>query len=327
MSNDLPSLPLAFLPTPLHPLERLSRHLGGPSLSVKRDDLTGLAFGGNKARKLAYLLADAVAQRAEVLVTRGAVQSNHCRQTAAAAARCGLACVLVLKGEGEPAAAASGNLLLDQLLGAQIRWTEDADPEVVLEEVILALQQQGKRVYRIPYGGSNALGASAYAAAAFELLEQDTGFDHIVLASSSGGTQAGLVAGGRWGGFRGQILGVSVDQPQEALRTRIAEIASSIGPLLGRADVFSADEIQVTDRYRGGGYAVLGDLEREAIRLFARMEGILLDPVYTGRAAGAMLDLIASGQIGPDERVLFWHTGGTPALFAYADLLIDRPTV
>lgn len=319
MKMKLAAVPLAFLPTPLHPLERLSRHLGGPQISVKRDDLTGLAFGGNKTRKLAFLLAEALAEQAEVVVTRGAVQSNHCRQTAAAAAHCGLACSLVLRGD--PPDSATGNLLLDQLLGAQLHWTGAGDPEAELELVVEALQQAGKRVYRIPYGGSNALGASAYAAALLELLQQDAGFDRIVFPSSSGGTQAGLAVGARSAGFRGQILGVSVDRPREELAAQIAEIATATASLLGDDRPFTPSEFFINDEYIGGGYAVMGELERQAIRLFARLEGLLLDPVYTGRAAGAMLDLIQSGTIGSKERVLFWHTGGTPALFAYSQAL------
>lgn len=310
------AIPLAFLPTPLHPLERLSRHLGGPQLFIKRDDLTGLAFGGNKTRKLAYLLAEALSQQAEVIVTRGAVQSNHCRQTAAAAARCGVACSLVLRGN--PPDISTGNLLLDQLLGAKLHWSGAQDPEAALEAVIRHLRQSGKRVYRIPYGASNPLGASAYAAALHELLQQQADFNRIVIASSSGGTQAGLAVGARAAGFQGQILGVSVDRPRDELAEVIAGIATATATLLGDDRPFSADEIQVTEDYLGEGYAVIGELEREAIRLFARFEGILLDPVYTGRAAGALLDLIQSGAIQRGERVLFWHTGGTPALFAYA---------
>jgi len=323
MKLDSAAVPLAFLPTPLHPLERLSRHLGGPQISIKRDDLTGLAFGGNKTRKLALLMADALAEQAQIVVTRGAVQSNHCRQTAAAAARCGLECHLVLRGD--PPHSSTGNLLLDQLLGAQLHWTGASDPEAQLEAVSMALQQAGKRVYRIPYGGSNALGASAYAAAMLELLQQEAHFDRIVLASSSGGTQAGLAVGARSAEFKGQILGVSVDRPRAELAAETARIATATAALLGDNRPFDAGEFQVTDEYLGGGYAVMGELERQAIRLFARFEGILLDPVYTGRAAGAMLDLIQSGAIGRQERVLFWHTGGTPALFAYGQALTDTP--
>ena len=319
MKLDLASVPLAFLPTPLHPLERLSRHLGGPQIFIKRDDLTGLAFGGNKARKLAFLLADALAQRAEVVVTRGAVQSNHCRQTAAAAAFCGLECSLVLRGD--PPESSTGNLLIDNLLGAHLHWTGARDPEAVLEQVVGDLQAAGRRVYRIPYGGSNALGASAYAAAMLELSRQDAAFDRIVFASSSGGTQAGMVVGARAAGFSGQILGVSVDQRRTELAAQVAGIATACAALLGDHRSFDAGEIHVSDAYLGGGYAVLGELEHEAIRLVARLEGILVDPVYTGRAAGALIDMIQSGAIGRKERVLFWHTGGTPALFAYAEAL------
>jgi D-cysteine desulfhydrase len=324
MSEPHAGLPLAILPTPLHPLERLSRHLGGPALFVKRDDLTGLAFGGNKTRKLAFLLEEALAQQAEVVVTRGAVQSNHCRQTAAAAARCGLGCTLVLRGD--PPTAVSGNLLLDQLLGAELHWAGGRDPETALEAITMDLQAQGKRVYRIPYGGSNPLGASAYAYALEELLLQATDFDRVIFASSSGGTQAGLVVGAQRTGFKGQILGVSVDQSRASLTAQVADLAGATAAMLGAPRPFTPDEIHVDDRYLGGGYAVLGDLEREAIRAFARWEGILLDPVYTGRAAGAMLDMIQSGEIARSERVLFWHTGGTPALFAYAQALADDPS-
>jgi len=323
MNPDLSPIPLAFLPTPLHPLERLTRHFGGPQLFIKRDDLTGLAFGGNKTRKLAFLLAEAVAQNADVVVTRGAVQSNHCRQTAAAAARCGLECSLVLRGD--PPVEITGNLLLDHLLGAQLHWAGSRDPEMELEAIIDDLQQKGKRVYRIPYGGSNALGASAYAHALQELVHQAADFDRIIFASSSGGTQAGLVAGAHRSGFGGQILGVSVDQPRASLGPQVAELASATATLLGTPRAFTADEITVNDSYLGGGYAVMGDLEREAIRAFARLEGILLDPVYTGRAAGAMLDMIQAGEIARSQRVLFWHTGGTPALFAFAQALADDP--
>jgi len=323
MKPDLSPIPLAFLPTPLHPLERLSRHFGGPQLFIKRDDLTGLAFGGNKTRKLAFLLADAVAQHADVVVTRGAVQSNHCRQTAAAAARCGLECSLVLRGD--PPDTFTGNLLLDQLLGARLHWTGARDPEAELEAVADALRLMGKHVYRIPYGGSNALGASAYAHALDELLHQAADFDRIIFASSSGGTQAGLVAGAHRSGFGGQILGVSVDQPRASLARQVAELAGATAALLGTARGFAVDEVTVNDSYLGGGYAVMGDLEHEAIRVFARLEGVLLDPVYTGRAAGAMLDMIQSGEIARSERVLFWHTGGTPALFAYAQALVNNP--
>ncbi len=313
-------IPLAVLPTPLQPLPRLSAELGNKvELWIKRDDLTGLAFGGNKTRKLEYLVAAAQAEGAQTLITRGAAQSNHCRQTAAAAARCGLRCTLVLAGS--PPAAAQGNTLLDRLLGARLVWTEGEDPEGVLQREFHRLQQQGERPYLIPYGGSNPLGAFAYAQALREILHQDPHFQRIVLASSSGGTQAGLILGARLHGFDGRITGISVDPPARALRQRVAALAEKTAQTLGEPLHFDPQEIDVRDAYLGGGYGVVSELERDALCTFARLEGVLLDPVYTGRAAGGMLDLIRRGEIAPGERVLFLHTGGTPAIFAYGEEL------
>jgi D-cysteine desulfhydrase family pyridoxal phosphate-dependent enzyme len=301
-------------------MPRLSAALGGPSLWVKRDDQTGLAFGGNKTRKLEFLLADARAHEARTLITAGALQSNHCRQTAAAAARFGFDCVLVLVGN--PPGLAQGNLLLDHLLGAEIVWTQGGDREAFLRSTYEKARAAGRKPYLIPYGGSNAIGAAAYAAAVAELLAQDVAVDRIVFATSSGGTQAGLVAGARAHRYPGRITGISVDETAAVVCGRVAALATQVMELLGQAGSFAAGEIEVNDRFLGGGYGVMGEREREAIRLFAQNEGILLDPVYTGRAAGGMIDLIRSGEIPADERVLFWHTGGTPALFAYADRLV-----
>jgi D-cysteine desulfhydrase family pyridoxal phosphate-dependent enzyme len=312
---SLARVPLAHLPTPVAPLPRLSRALGGPELWIKRDDQTGLAFGGNKARKLELLVAEAEALGAQTLVTRGALQSNHCRQTAAAAAARGLQSILVLRGE--PPAAPNGNLLLDALLGAQVVWTHGRDPQAVLEESFAQADADDLRPYLVPYGGSSPLGASAYAMALEECLSQTTP-DWIVLASSSGGTQAGLVAGARLLGFQGRILGISVDMSAESLRTEIAQLATKVCTLLGKPTHCSPDGILVDDRFAVPGYAVLTALERQAIDVFARQEGILLDPVYTGRAAGGLITLAREGCFGAGEKVLFWHTGGTPALFAYA---------
>lgn len=179
----------------------------------------------------------------------------------------------------------------------------------------------GRRPFEIPYGGSNPIGAAAYAIAMAELLDQDKGFDRIVFATSSGGTQAGLVAGAAIHGFRGLITGISVDQPSKPLSERIALLASETAALLGRRVAIDPDAVEVRDEYVGAGYGVMGKGEEEAIGLFARLEGLLLDPVYTGRAAAGLLDLFRQGEISGKERVLFWHTGGTPALFAYADRL------
>lgn len=318
-----PQVDLGFFPTPLHSLPRLSELLDGPEIWIKRDDQTGLATGGNKTRKLRLLVADALAQGADTLITAGAVQSNHCRQTAAAAAQMGLKCHLVLRGA--PSDIPNGNLLLDLLLGARVHYVRDKTAsQARMSALDEELREQGHRPYLIPYGGSNALGAAAYALAVQELQAQMEGvtFDAIVFATSSGGTQAGLIAGARLFGLNTAIVGISVDEPAEVLAPRVARLASEALALLGEPGEISADEVEVDDRFRGGGYAVVGDLEREAIRTLARAEGILLDPVYTGRAFGGLLSLIREGRWGKGQRVLFWHTGGIPALFAFADVLL-----
>lgn len=321
MQIDLLRIRFTSMVTPVDPLPRLSKMLGGPRLFIKRDDLTGLAGGGNKTRKLEYLVADARAKRADTLITVGAVQSNHCRQTAAAAARTGFRCILVLRGHAP--AAPTGNLLLDHLLGAEIRWAGDRTREEVMEEVVAEERAAGRNPYPIPLGGSNPLGAVAYAAAMAELLGQTSeSFDRIIFASSSGGTHAGLAAGAVLGGFRGQVLGISVDEELDDLRRLVSEIAAGIFRLIGEKRTMQPGDICANADYLGGGYAVMGPPEREAIELFARCEGILVDPVYTGRAAAGMIDLIRRGVIDKDETVLFWHTGGIPALWAYMDQLV-----
>ncbi len=315
---------LAFLPTPIEPLERLSRHLGGPELWIKRDDQTGLATGGNKTRKLEFLLADALAQGADHLVTTGAPQSNHARQTAAAAARMGLGCSLVLRGQKPETT--TGNLLLDELLGAYVYWSETRDCGDAIGRVLADLRKIGRRPYLIPRGGSNVIGATGYVLAMRELMEQMStlrlNFDFIVFASSSGGTQAGLTLGAHTYGYRGTALGISVDQPADALKTQVAALVTATATHLGLDTLSIADKVNVNDDYLGEGYARVGETEREAIKLMAQIEGILLDPVYTGRAFGGLVDLIRWGAFTRGQRVLFWHTGGTAALPAFADRLL-----
>jgi len=329
MMQNPPRYPLACLPTPLHRLPGLERRLGGPEIWVKRDDLTGLGGGGNKVRKLELLVADAQAQGARTLITTGAVQSNHARQTAAAAARAGLGAVLVLAPMAPPAI--TGNLLLDHLLGARIRWTGDRDRYDLMQEIAQEEQAAGRKPYVIPYGGSNAIGAAAYALAMQELSEQqqDMGlsFSHLVFATSSGGTQAGLVTGALATGWEGTILGISVDKPADVLAPAVLELARLTATYLGIEQAPHLSHIHINGDYRGEGYAIMGAPEREAIRLVAESEGLLLDPVYTGRAMAGLIDLVHQSKIGKEDRVLFWHTGGTPALFAYADeLLADQPS-
>ena len=317
----IPRLRFAHLPTPVEAMPRLSATLGGPRLLVKRDDLTGLALGGNKTRKLEFLLAEAQANGARTLITAGAVQSNHCRQTAAAAAHFGLDCILVLAGA--PPVRPSGNLLLDQFFGAQVLWTDFDGRDALLKRTFDAAWSEGRRPYLIPYGGSNPTGAAAYVYALEELLTQDVEPDWIVFPTSSGGTQAGLVLGARRFGFKGKVLGISVDESARALQEWVAALASQTSERFGQKSLFAPADVLVNADYIGAGYGVMGLPEREAILMFARYEGLLLDPVYTGRAAAGMIDLIRTGFFKAADTVLFWHTGGIPALFAdrYADEL------
>jgi D-cysteine desulfhydrase family pyridoxal phosphate-dependent enzyme len=312
----MPRLCLAQLPTPVEHLPRLSARIGGVRVLVKRDDLTGVAFGGNKTRKLEYLLAEALATGAKTLVTVGAAQSNHCRQTAALAARLGLSCILVLSGEANQPA--SGNLLLDQLFGAEIIWTQADTRAGALKAAFDQAWEAGRRPYLIPLGASNGLGSAAYSRAFDELLEQvdNEPIDWIVVASSSGGTQAGLALGARRHKFAGKVMGISIDHPAQDLRETVAFLANEAAGRMNLDVSLTPDEVLVHDGYLGAGYGVMGEVEREAILLFATQEGLLLDPVYTGRAAAGMIDLARQGFFHPGETVLFWHTGGTPALFA-----------
>ena len=319
--KTLPRLKIAHLPTRIDHLSRLSTFLGGPKILVKRDDQTGLAFGGNKTRKLEFLLAEAQANGAKTLVTTGAVQSNHCRQTAAAAAQFGFDCILVLTGD--PPEKPTANYLLDLLLNVEVVWGNWHTRHEDLKKAFDEAWKAGRRPYLVPYGGSSPIGAAAYAYAIKEMLDQGFRPDLIVFASSSGGTQAGMVAGARLFRYDGRILGISIDKPKELLKEMVAGLASEVTDLFGDATKFNADDILVNADYNEPGYGVLADLERETIQLFAHQEGLLLDPVYTGRAAGGMIDLIRIGEISSDQTVLFWHTGGTTALFAekYQDLI------
>jgi D-cysteine desulfhydrase family pyridoxal phosphate-dependent enzyme len=320
--KNIPRLRFAHLPTPVEPLPRLSNQFEGYRLLVKRDDQTGLALGGNKTRKLEFLLAEASANGAKTLITTGAVQSNHCRQTAAAAVRFGYDCILVLTiPDGEdihsyPSQSPSGNLLIDQLFGAELVWAERSRRDQVLQAAFQAAWDGGRRPFLIPYGGSSPNGACAYVFAMQELLEQGIDPDTIIIPSSSGGTQAGLVVGARLFGYQGQILGISVDERAAVLKQRVAGLATRTADYLSENVEFSPDDIHVNEDYQWAGYGVLGAPEEAAIRTFAQKEGLLLDPVYTGRAAAGMIDLIKKGSLPAGTSILFWHTGGIPALFA-----------
>ncbi|MEW6029273.1 MAG: D-cysteine desulfhydrase family protein [Chloroflexota bacterium] len=313
--KSIPRLRFAHLPTPIEEMTRLSETLGGPRLMVKRDDQTGLAFGGNKTRKLEFLVAEALEQGARMLISAGAIQSNHCRQTAAAAARHGLACTLVLTGDAP--ARPSANYLLDQLLGVEVVHVADRkDRDRILKETFDRATDEGKKPYLVPYGGSSPTGALGYAFAVQELIEQKIEADWIVFGTSSGGTHAGLALGQRLFGFRGKVLGISIDESEAWLKEHVSKLASDASEKLGERIEFTPADVLANDQYCRAGYGVLTDAEREAVKLFARTEGLLVDPVYTGRAAAGMMDLIRKGFFKKDETVLFWHTGGQPALFA-----------
>jgi D-cysteine desulfhydrase family pyridoxal phosphate-dependent enzyme len=331
---ERPRIPLATLPTPLQEAARLRDALGGPAecprILIKRDDLTGLALGGNKARKLEFLIADALAQRATVVVTTGAAQSNHARMTAAAARVAGLDVSLVLTAETE-SPPVQGNLLLDRLFGATIHFVPlPTDPRLAtsdqedakVAEVTADLTARGERPYVIPVGGSSGIGALGYLAATGELMGQLQALDdlptRLYFASGSRGTQAGLTLGAKVFSAPYAVYGVAVSGGEEFKRERARRVAHQAAALAG-LEMRITDEDLVTDQnYIGQGYGVPTPGCLEAIRLLARHEGILLDPVYTGKAMAALIDHVRRGVLDPTSTVVFLHTGGTPALFAHA---------
>lgn len=325
--HSLPRARLALLPTPLVEVPRLAAQLGGPRLWMKRDDQTGLGLGGNKVRKLEFLVGEARAQGCDTLVTSGAIQSNHCCQTAAAAAAVGLECVLALGGE-EPTGALNGNLLLDRLFGATVRWCGARRKGEEVPAILEELRRSGRHPYEIPYGGSNEVGAMGFVAAMSELGTQLRALRlrsaSIVVASSSGGTQAGMVVGANLFRLRVRIVGIAIDKAEagEGMHEeRLADLARRLALRLGMSDRYTPGQFNVRTGYLGGGYGVIGELEQNAITLAARTEGVVLDPVYTGRAMGGLVDLIQGGAFAHDEAIVFWHTGGTPALFGRAEEL------
>jgi L-cysteate sulfo-lyase len=324
-----PRVRFAHLPTPLEPMANLTRRLGGPRLWVKRDDCTGLGTGGNKTRKLEFLIGDALAQGADTLITHGAVQSNHVRQTAAAACRYGLACEALLErrvpGHG-PAYEATGNVLLDRLFGARLRFVAaDADMDAACAEVAGEVRARGGRPYVIPGGGSNPIGALGYVNAVLELLQQanDLGLtiDLVVVGTGSAGTQAGLVAGLEGANAGIDVLGICVRRPAAIQIEAVWRTARATGEHLGLPAGIDRARIMANGDYVGQGYGIPTSGTLEAIRLAAETEGLLLDPVYTGKAMAGLVDLCRRGFFRTGQNVVFLHTGGAAALFAYeADL-------
>lgn len=324
----LPRLGLAMLPTPLESLQRLSAHLGGPHLWMKREDCTGLACGGNKLRKLDYLLPAALSQGVDTLVSGGVVQSNSQRQVAAVAAKLGLNCHLAVFQGRLPSPPAeystSGNALLNKLLNATLHefpWT--GDRQAALTALAQRLADDGQRPYVIPYGVSNALGCIAYATAAEEIAWQarERGFtpSAIVHATGSAGTQAGLVLGAEYFLPATRIIGIDVDAEPHRVRNDILTIGRAAGTRMNLP--FPDHKVEVLAGHAGAAYGMLDSSTLEAIKLAARLEALLLDPVYTGKALAGLLALIRQGRWQPHEHVVFVHTGGVPALFAYQSAL------
>lgn len=320
-----PRLHLAHLPTPLEPLTRLSKELGGPEIWIKRDDCTGLSTGGNKTRKLEFLMAEAEAQGAEIVLTQGAIQSNHARQTAACAAKLGVACHLLLEdrtGSKDDNYNRNGNVLLDHLHGASAEMRPGGlDMHAELEAAAQKFAAEGRKVYVIPGGGSNPTGALGYVNCAFELLSQANDrsltIDHIVHATGSAGTQAGLITGLKAMNARIPLLGVGVRAPRQKQEENVFKLASATAEKLGCPGVVERADVVANSDYVGDGYGIPTPATIEAIEMFAQLEGILLDPVYSGKGAAGLLDLIRKGQFKKGERVVFIHTGGSVALFGY----------
>lgn len=320
---------LGFFPTPLHKLENLTRYFGGPQIYIKRDDMAGLAFGGNKTRKLEYLIGDAIAQNCDCVITGGAEQSNHCRQTAAAAAMSGLECHLALRGV-EPNEY-SGNLLLDKLFEAKIHWSQQYRKGENIPIIAEELKSSGKKPYIIPYGGSNKIGAIGYVEAINEIntqLEtQKIKIDYTIFASSSGGTHAGMIIGKLIYNFNSSLIGLQIDKGEagdKPFSEHIVDLCNeiSIEHRLGKS--FSEKDVLLRDEFIENEYGVVGDLERNAIKLLAEKEGIIIDPVYTGRAFGGLIKMIESKEFSNTDNVMFLHTGGGPAIFSYASDLTSR---
>jgi L-cysteate sulfo-lyase len=320
-----PRLHFAHLPTPLEPMENLTKLLGGPKLWIKRDDCTGLGTGGNKTRKLEFLMADAQAQGADTVITQGAMQTNHGRQTAANAARLGMRCIILLEHRvdtKDPDYEHNGNVLLDRLYGAELRdYPGGGDMNAAMEPVAEEVRKAGGNPYLIPGGGSNTVGALGYVNCAMELTyqanEQDLRIDHVVHATGSAGTQAGLVCGFEALSSHIPVLGIGVRAPRPKQEENVYKLTQAMAEKLGVKGGIDRDRVVANCDYVGGGYGVPTDGMVEAVQLFARQESILLDPVYSGKGAAGLVDLVRKGHFQKGENIVFIHTGGSAGLFAY----------
>jgi len=326
-----PRVHLAHLPTPLEKLDRLSKELGGPEIWIKRDDCTGLSTGGNKTRKLEFLMAEALAMGADTVMTQGATQSNHARQTAAFAAKLGMACHILLEdrtGSNNANYNGNGNVLLDHLHGSTTsKRAGGMDMQAEMELVADRLRAEGRKVYLIPGGGSNPTGALGYVNCAFELVGQANDrslrIDHIVTATGSAGTQAGLITGLKAINAQIPLLGIGVRAPKEKQEENVFALAQKTAEKLGCPGVVQRGDVVADSSYVGAGYGVPREDTIDAIRMFAQLEGILLDPVYSGKGAAGLIDHCRKGTFKKGERVVFLHTGGSAALFGYDQVFAE----
>ena len=326
--DRFPRYTLCHSPTPIEAMTRLGDQLGGPNLFIKRDDCTGLATGGNKTRKLEFLVGEALEQGADMLVTQGAVQSNHVRQTAAAACRVGLKCHALLERRVQDCAASyeeTGNVFLDKVFGTTMEFRPAGlDMNAEAQAVSEGLRSEGHKPYFIPGGGSNPTGALGYAVCAQEIVQQcqDEGrsFDWLVMATGSTGTQAGLLAGFHALGSDLPVMGVSVRQPKDRQVAAVHALTQTTLDKLAAPSI-SVDKILVDDGYVGEGYGIPATSTLEAITLTARTEGVLLDPVYSAKGMAGLIGMVRQGFFAATDNVLFLHTGGATALFAYEDAI------
>lgn len=324
--SRFPRVSLAHLPTPLEFMPRLSKHLGGPDIYVKRDDCTGLGTGGNKTRKLEFLVADAIEKNADVIITQGAVQSNHARQTAAAACKVGMECELIFEKRVEDADEAyqqSGNVLLDRIFGANISEVDKgSDMNAAMETLAEELRGKGKTPYIVPGGGSNPIGALGYIDCALEFMSQANHdrivIDHVVHATGSAGTQAGLIVGLKATSSNIPLLGIGVNAPKDVQEEKVWKLAVETADYVGAPGCVQREDIVANCDYVGDGYGVPTQSMNDAVMLAARLEGLLFDPVYSGKGLAGLIDLVTTGYFADAKSIVFVHTGGSAGLFGYS---------
>ncbi|MGI9223500.1 MAG: D-cysteine desulfhydrase [Woeseiaceae bacterium] len=323
--SRFPRVSLAHLPTPLEHLPRLSEHLGGPQIYVKRDDCTGLATGGNKTRKLEFSMAAALDEGADTVITVGAVQSNHVRQTAAAACKLGLRCEVLLEHRIDDPSddyRNSGNVLLDRIFGANLReYPAGTDFDAEMQAIADEVQANGGRGYIIPGGASNHIGALGYVNCALELINQATErglvIDHLVTATGSAGTQGGLIVGLKAMNAGIPLLGIGVSVSREDQEQKVFDLACETADFIGVPGIVAREDVVANCDYVGDGYGIPTESMNEAVILLARLEGLLFDPVYSGKALAGLIDLVRNGHFADEDNIVFLHTGGSAALFAY----------